>query len=187
MKMKPLGIADVLLVTPTKHSDARGFFSETFRADSFDSVGLKVVFIQDNHAFSSPKWVLRGLHFQAPPHAQGKLVRCSRGAILDVCVDIRQGSPTYGRHVSVELSAKNWHQLWVPPGFAHGYVTLEEDCEVMYKTTAYYAPNSERGIAWNDPDLKIDWRAPSDCLVLSEKDRSYPRLSESVPVFQFVG
>src|SRR5579859_6883507 len=120
MRIERLGIKDLLLVTPKKYGDQRGFFSETFRADIFANFGVVAPFVQDNHVYSAGKWVLRGLHFQAPPHAQGKLVRCTRGAILDVGVDIRLGSPTYGHHVAVELSAANWQQLWIPPGFAHG-------------------------------------------------------------------
>jgi dTDP-4-dehydrorhamnose 3,5-epimerase len=141
--------------------------------------------VQDNHVHSAQRGVLRGLHFQTEPHAQGKLVRCTRGSILDVGVDIRVGSPTYGRHAAVELSASNWCQLWVPPGFAHGYVTLEDDCEVIYKVTDYYAPECDRGIAWNDPDLAIDWRIPVTDVILSEKDKKQPRLSEAAPFFYY--
>lgn len=186
MKIELLQIADVLLLTPTRHGDSRGFFSETFRADAFADYGVDATFVQDNHAFSAQKGVLRGLHFQVPPHAQGKLVRCTRGAILDVGVDIRVGSPTYGHHVTVELSAANWHQLWIPPGFAHGYVTLQADCEVVYKVTDYYAPVSDRGIAWDDPALGIDWRIPADGIVLSDKDKKHPRLADAAPAFRFV-
>jgi dTDP-4-dehydrorhamnose 3,5-epimerase len=185
MKIERLQIADVLLFTPSKHGDARGFFSEIFRADSFADYGVHATFVQDNHAFSAQKGVLRGLHFQVPPRAQGKLVRCTRGAILDVGVDIRVGSPHYGRHVAVELSALNWHQLWMPPGFAHGYVTLQDDCEVVYKVTDYYAPECDRGIAWDDPALGIDWRISADEIILSDKDRKHPRLADAAPAFQF--
>jgi dTDP-4-dehydrorhamnose 3,5-epimerase len=186
MKIERLEIADMLLLTPTRLGDSRGFFSETFRADGFAAHGVDATFVQDNHAFSAKKGVLRGLHFQVPPHAQGKLVRCTRGAILDIGVDIRIGSPTYGRHVAVELSAANWHQVWVPPGFAHGYVTLEEDCEVLYKATDYYAPDCDRGIAWDDPALGIDWRISADGIVLSDKDKKHPRLADAAPAFHFV-
>ena len=185
MQVETLTIPELLLVTPDKHGDQRGYFSETFRADILAAHGVKASFVQDNHVRSTQKGVLRGLHYQTPPHAQGKLVRCTRGSILDVAVDIRVGSPTYGRHVAVELSAANWRQLWVPPGFAHGYVTLEDDCEVIYKTTDYYAPDCDRGIAWDDPALAIDWRiAPAD-VVLSAKDRRQPRLQDATPAFQF--
>jgi dTDP-4-dehydrorhamnose 3,5-epimerase len=186
MQIKSLELPGVLLVAPVKHGDRRGCFSETFRADVFASRDVTDAFVQDNHVYSAQKGVLRGLHFQAPPHAQGKLVRCTRGAILDVCVDIRVGSPTYGRHVAAELSAANWHQLWVPKGFAHGYVTLMEDCEVIYKVTDYYNPDCDRGIAWDDPALAIDWRLPASEIVLSEKDRRQPRLADTLPAFHFV-
>jgi dTDP-4-dehydrorhamnose 3,5-epimerase len=185
MQVETLTIPELLLVTPDKHGDQRGFFSETFRADILAAHGVGASFVQDNHVRSSQKGVLRGLHYQTPPHAQGKLVRCTRGSILDVAVDIRVGSPTYGRHVAVELSAANWRQLWVPPGFAHGYVTLEDDCEVIYKTTEYYAPDCDRGIAWDDPALAIDWRIAHADVVLSEKDRRQPRLQDATPAFQF--
>jgi len=184
MDFERLEIADVILISPRRHADARGFFSETFRADAFRTHGLDAHrFVQDNHVYSAEKGVLRGLHFQLPPRAQGKLVRCTRGAIFDVAVDIRSGSPPYGRYVRAELSAKNWKQLWIPPGFAHGYVTLEEHCEVIYKVTDYYAPDCDRGIAWNDPALSIDWPLSPLEIILSEKDRSQPRLSETAPSF----
>jgi dTDP-4-dehydrorhamnose 3,5-epimerase len=185
MKIEPLQIADILLSTPTRHVDPRGFFSETFRADVFASHGVDATFVQDNHVCSERKGVLRGLHFQVPPRAQGKLVRCIKGAILDVAVDIRRESPSFGRHVAVELSAANWQQLWIPPGFAHGYVTLADNCEVIYKVTDYYAPDCDRGIAWDDPALAIDWRIPAGELLLSDKDRKHPRLSEAAFSFQF--
>jgi dTDP-4-dehydrorhamnose 3,5-epimerase len=186
MQIERLDVPDILLLTPRKIGDQRGFFSETFRADIFAAQGIDAPFVQDNHVHSARKGVLRGLHFQTPPRAQGKLVRCTRGAILDVGVDIRVGSPTYGRHVAVELSATNWRQLWVPPGFAHGYVTLEDDCEVIYKVTDYYAPECDRGIAFDDPSLGIDWRIASAELILSDKDRTQPRLADAPPAFQFI-
>jgi dTDP-4-dehydrorhamnose 3,5-epimerase len=185
MKIERLEIADILLLTPPKIGDARGFFSETFRADMLVGHGVHENFVQDNQAFSARKGVLRGLHYQVPPHAQGKLVRCTRGAILDVAVDIRIGSPSYGRHVAVELSADNWRQLWVPPGFAHGYVTLQDDCEVIYKVTDYYAPECERGIAWDDAALEIDWRVPAGAVILSAKDGKNPKLIDAEPAFSF--
>jgi len=186
MDFERLEIPDVILITPARISDSRGFFSETFRADAIEAQGLGALkFVQDNHVHSIQKGVLRGLHFQLQPHAQGKLVRCARGAIFDVAVDIRSGSPTYGHHVGVELSATNWKQLWVPPGFAHGYVTLEEQCEVIYKVTNYYSPESDRGIAWNDPALAIIWPLSDADIILSEKDRKLPRLQEIPPAFQF--
>ena len=183
MQIEGLAIPELLLITPDKHGDQRGFFSETFRADMFVDFGAVPQFVQDNHVFSAQKGVLRGLHFQTPPRAQGKLIRCTRGAILDVAVDIRVGSPKYGCHVAVELSAANWHQLWVPPGFAHGYVTLENDCEIIYKVTDYYAPDYDRGIAWDDPALGINWRLPASGIILSDRDRQHPRLADAAPVF----
>jgi dTDP-4-dehydrorhamnose 3,5-epimerase len=186
MQIERLEIPDIWLVTPAKHGDARGFFSETFRADEFAKHGLTTPFIQDNHVRSTQKGVLRGLHFQTPPHAQGKLVRCTRGSILDVAVDIRTGSPSYGRHVAAELSADNWNQLWVPAGFAHGYLTLEDDCEVIYKVTDYYAPECDRGLAWDDPALGIEWGISVADVVLSDKDRKQPKLAEMPPAFDYI-
>jgi dTDP-4-dehydrorhamnose 3,5-epimerase len=184
MHIEPLAIDGLFLVSPLRHGDDRGFFSEVYRADALTVAGVRVTFVQDNHAHSRQRGVLRGLHYQVPPHAQGKLVRCCRGAILDVAVDLRGGSPTYGRHVSVELSAANWRQLWVPPGFGHGYVTLEADTEVIYKVTDYYAPDCECGIAWDDPDIGVDWRLPADQLILSDKDRRHPRLADTAAPFE---
>ena len=175
------------LITPTRHGDQRGFFSEVFRRDAFAANGVTADFVQDNHAYSQAVGVLRGLHYQTPPSAQGKLVRCARGAILDVAVDIRRGSPTFGRHVSAVISAANWRQIWVPVGFAHGYVTLEPDSEVIYKTTAYYDPAAERGIAWDDPALGIDWRFAPGELTLSAKDTRNPTLAAAQTAFVYEG
>jgi dTDP-4-dehydrorhamnose 3,5-epimerase len=185
MQIERTDIEDIVVVVPTKRGDDRGFFSETYNRKFFAALGIDVEFVQDNHAYSADPGVLRGLHFQIPPRAQGKLVRCARGAILDVSVDIRQGSPSYGRHVAVELSAANWKQIWIPPGFAHGYVTLESDCEVIYKVTDYWAPECERGIAWNDPSLHIDWRIAPAKVTLSDKDRKNPPLAKAAEVFQY--
>ena len=178
-----LAIPDVILVTPKRHGDARGFFSETFRADTFAEAGIPGPFVQDNHAYSQQPGVLRGLHFQKPPHAQAKLVRCTQGAIYDVAVDIRRTSPTYGRYVGAELSAENGAQLYVPEGFAHGYLTLTPDCHVQYKTSAYYAPETEGGLAWDDPELGIDWPIEGLDIILSEKDKILPPLSTLAPIF----
>ena len=178
-----LAIPEVILVTPKRHGDARGFFSETFRADTFAEAGIPGPFVQDNHAYSQQPGVLRGLHFQKPPHAQAKLVRCTQGAIYDVAVDIRQGSSTYGRYVGAELSAENGAQLYVPEGFAHGYLTLTPDCHVQYKTSAYYAPETEGGLAWDDPELGIDWPIEGLDIILSEKDKILPPLSALAPIF----
>lgn len=176
MKVERLAIPDVLLIEPARHGDARGFFSEVWSRAAFGKHGLDIDFVQDNHAFSAAPFVLRGLHFQRPPSAQGKLVRVARGAILDVAVDIREGSPTYGRHVAVELSAVNWRQLWVPRGFAHGYCTLLPDTEVLYKTDAPYDRAADGGIAWDDPAFGIAW--PQGTPILSDKDRDAARLAD---------
>jgi dTDP-4-dehydrorhamnose 3,5-epimerase len=146
-----------LLITPKRFGDKRGFFSETYNATDLAEWGIEEVFVQDNHSLSAERGTVRGLHFQAPPRAQGKLVRVTRGRILDVFVDIRKGSRTYGQHGSTELSAENWRQVWIPVGFAHGFCTLEHDTEVLYKTTDFYASECEGGILWNDPALHIAW------------------------------
>ena len=164
--------------------DARGFFSETYKLSTFGEAGLPP-FKQDNHSYSAEVGVLRGLHFQAPPYAQGKLIRVTRGAVFDVAVDIRIGSPSYGQHVSAVLSAENWTQLYAPPGFAHGFLTLEPDTEVLYKTTEEYAPASEGGLAWDDPALQIDWPAPARHVV--ERDRSWPKLAALASPFAYEG
>ncbi len=174
----PLALPDVLLIAPKIFRDARGFFSETYNQRAFADAGLDVTFVQDNHSLSRERGVIRGLHFQTHPSAQGKLVRVVRGAILDVAVDIRVGSPTYGQHVSRELSAENWEQLWVPVGFAHGFCTLVSDTEVVYKVTGYYAPDCDRGLLWNDPALGIDWPVAADEAILSDKDRQQPVLAD---------
>lgn len=176
MKATPLAIPDLLLVEPAKHGDARGFFSEVWSRRALEACGITADFVQDNHAFSAQKGVLRGLHFQRPPSAQGKLVRVARGAILDVAVDIRRGSATYGQHAAEVLSAANWRQLWVPRGFAHGYVTLEPDTEVLYKTDNYYDREADAGIAWDDPAFGIDWGVAAP--VLSGKDSEAKRLAD---------
>lgn len=184
MHIDTLAIPDVKRLTPRRFQDERGFFSETYSDRSWAAAGLPAVpFVQDNHAYSRAKGVVRGLHYQLPPDAQGKLVRVTRGSILDVAVDIRRASPTFGRHVSAVLSAENGAQLWVPEGFAHGYVTLEPDTEVIYKVTRPYAPASERGILWDDPGLKIDWGVAADAALLAPKDRTHPRLADASDLF----
>ena len=184
MKQERLSIPDVVLFTPMRDGDARGFFSETFRQDVFDAAVGPSTFVQDNHSYSSEAGVIRGLHFQRPPSAQGKLVRVVRGAVLDVAVDIRLGSPTYGRHVAQVLSAENWRQLWIPVGFAHGYCTLEPATEVIYKVTAYYSLADDRGLAFDDPALAIDWPVATEKARLSDKDRRHPKLAELQPCFR---
>ncbi|WP_310621702.1 dTDP-4-dehydrorhamnose 3,5-epimerase [Flexibacterium corallicola] len=171
--------------TPSKFGDDRGFFSEVYNAERYRVAGLEADFVQDNHSFSTSKGVIRGLHFQTEPHAQGKLVRVTRGAVLDVIVDIRSGSPTYGQHIKVELSAENWKQLWVPVGFAHGFCTLTEEVEFLYKVTGLYSKECDRGLAFDDPDLGIDWPISNVGPILSEKDRQHPRLRQLPEYFTY--
>lgn len=183
MDFEPTEIPAVKIVTPRKHGDERGFFSEVYSKAAWDKAGLNLTFVQDNHSFSKGLGVLRGLHFQTAPFAQDKLVRVARGRILDVAVDIGRSSPTYGRHVAVELSAANWRQLLVPIGFAHGFVTLEPDTEVLYKTSAPYSAPNDRGLAWDDPDIGIAWPLPPGGPTLSDKDRRWPRLKDLADAF----
>jgi dTDP-4-dehydrorhamnose 3,5-epimerase len=183
MDIQRTALPDVVVVTPKRFGDDRGFFSEVFNAKAFTEALGDVTFVQDNHSLSATPGTLRGLHYQTEPHAQGKLVRCARGRILDVAVDIRRSSPTFGQHVAVELSAENWSQLWVPPGFAHGFCTLVPDCEVLYKVTALYAPANDCGIAWDDPDLGIAWPVKAGEATLSAKDGKHPRLKDQPHVF----
>jgi dTDP-4-dehydrorhamnose 3,5-epimerase len=179
-----LSIPEVKLFTPGLVRDERGFFSETYSRRTMAEAGVDAEFVQDNHSLSRPQGVVRGLHYQIEPFAQGKLVRVVRGSIFDVAVDIRHGSATFGRHVGTVLSAENWSQLWVPVGFAHGFCTLEPDTEVIYKVTAYYAPQCDRGIAFDDPDLAIDWPIAAAAAILSDKDRRQPRLRDLPPQFK---
>jgi len=178
-------IPDVLLIKPKVFGDDRGYFMETFRQDKFEqAVGHAVHFIQDNES-KSIKGVLRGLHFQKPPHAQSKLVRVIEGSVLDVAVDIRQGSPTFGQHVAVELSAENKHQLFIPRGFAHAFVVLSESAIFAYKVDNYYAPECDAGLAYDDSDLNIDWKLPKETLLLSDKDKQQPILANLNSGFTF--
>jgi dTDP-4-dehydrorhamnose 3,5-epimerase len=178
MRVESTAIAEVKMIVPRIFRDDRGFFSETWNAALFAQNGFDATFVQDNHALSRDKGTLRGLHFQLAPAAQDKLIRVAKGSILDVAVDIRRASPTYGKHVAVVLSADNWMQLWVPKGFAHGYCTLEPDTEVIYKVTAPYAPELDRGIAFDDPALGIRWPVTREQAVLSEKDKKQPRFAD---------
>ncbi|MDO8380112.1 dTDP-4-dehydrorhamnose 3,5-epimerase [Phenylobacterium sp.] len=177
----PLALPEVLLITPRRHGDARGWFVETWSRRAFADAGLDVDFVQDNHAFSAQAGTVRGLHFQTAPHPQAKLLRALRGAILDVAVDIRAGSPTYGRWVSATLTAERGEQLFVPRGFAHGYCTLTPDTEIAYKVDGLYAPQTEGSVLWNDPDIGIDWPDFAGAS-LSEKDKVAPRLKDLAPV-----
>ncbi len=178
MDIRKLDIPGPIVITPRKFSDPRGFLSETYSETLFHANVAAVHFVQENHSYSEHANTIRGIHCQVPPHAQGKLVRVIRGAILDVAVDLRSGSPTYGRHVAVELSAANWSQIWIPEGFGHGFCTLEHGTEVVYKLSGAYRPDSERGIAWNDPDLAIEWPFKQEPY-LSDRDRRHPRLAEA--------
>ena len=179
MIVEQTAIPGVLVITPKRFLDGRGFFSETWKAVSFAEAGINVSFVQDNHARSDERGVVRGLHLQIGPNAQGKLVRVVRGSIWDVAVDARPGSPTYGKHAGVVLSAANWQQLWVPAGLLHGYCTLEPDTEVIYKVTAPWDRDAERGIIWNDPELAVPWPIAPGEAILSDKDKLLPRLREA--------
>jgi dTDP-4-dehydrorhamnose 3,5-epimerase len=178
-------IPDVVVIEPTVHGDSRGYFVETFRQDKLEEfLGYKLNFGQDNESKSS-KGVLRGLHYQLPPHAQTKLVRVISGRVLDVAVDIRKNSPTFGQHIAVELTADNKKQLLVPRGFAHGFVVLEDDTIFAYKVDNYYSPECDRGIAFNDPALNIDWILKTEELKLSDKDTKQLKLNETNDLFEF--
>ncbi len=179
MKHRRLDIPDIILLEPKRFGDERGFFSETYKQNELAELGIDVDFVQDNHSLSREPFVLRGLHFQTAPHAQDKLVRVVRGSVFDVAVDLRHGSPTYGQHVSVILSAENWKQMYIPKGFAHGFCTLEPDTEFLYKVSDIYAPECDKGVAFDDPSLGIEWPIPvGETPVLSDKDRQQPKLSD---------
>ena len=177
----PMALAEVLLITPKRHGDARGWFAETWSRAALAEAGVVADFVQDNQAYNAKAGTLRGLHFQQAPHPQAKLVRVLKGAIYDVAVDVRTGSPTRGRWVGAELTAERGEQLFVPRGFAHGYVTLTDDCELFYKVDGLYAPQTEGGVIWNDPDLAIDWPLKG-APILSDKDKVLPRLKDTAAV-----
>ncbi len=177
----------LVVLSPKRFEDARGWFSETWNRSRLRSAGITHDFCQDNHSLSRHKGTIRGLHFQAPPFAQTKLVRCVRGKIFDVAVDIRRNSPTFGRWVGVELSAENGKQLLIPAGYAHGFVTLEPDCEIAYKVDAYYSAESDGGVAWDDPAIGIDWQLNGTEPVLSDKDLTLPGLEALVVDFPYDG
>ena len=182
MKVVPTVVRDVLILEPQVFGDARGFFQESFNQRAFDAaVGRHTAFVQDNHSRSA-RGVLRGLHFQLPPHAQGKLVRVTHGRVFDVAVDIRRSSPTFRQWVGVELSGENHRQLWLPPGMAHGFLVLSDSADFLYKTTDYYAPEAERAIRWDDPDLAIAWPLGAVAPQLSTRDAAALRMSEA-PLF----
>src|SRR6201993_4551652 len=175
-------IPDVRILKPVRHVDPRGFFSEVFKENVLQEHGIDIHFVQDNHSLSVSKGVVRGLHFQIPPFAQAKLLRVTAGAILDVAVGIRWGSPSFGRHVAVVLSASEGNQISIPEGFAHGYCTLEPDTEVIYKVSAYYSAEHDRGLLWSDHALGIPWPISADEALVSDRDRKHPVLS-SLPRF----
>ena len=185
MKISKFAIQGPLLLTPLKFNDDRGFVSETYSARRLESHIGAVNFVQENHTSTEAVGTIRGLHFQIPPAAQGKLVRVARGAVYDVAVDIRTGSPTFGGHIGVELSAANWAQLWIPAGFAHGFCTLEPGTEVIYKLTDYFSPAHDCGLAWNDATVRVDWPVDIDSAKLSVRDCSQPQLAELPQYFTF--
>ncbi|MGB3455678.1 MAG: dTDP-4-dehydrorhamnose 3,5-epimerase [Litorimonas sp.] len=179
MDIRRFDIDGPVLFAPRRFEDERGYFSETFRQSVFDeAVGTPVRFVQDNQSLSQRAGTVRGLHFQSPPHAQGKLVRCTAGAVMDVAVDVRRGSPTYGQHVRAELNAQTGHQLWVPEGFLHGFATLSDDAVVQYKCTDYYDKPCDGNVSWDDPDLGIDWGLGGRAAILSDKDAAAPRFAD---------
>jgi len=181
MQIDRFDIKGPLLITPARFGDTRGFFSETWNEKRLAEAGFTARFVQDNLSYSAQTGTLRGLHFQAPPMAQGKLVCVVTGAVLDVAVDIREGSPTYGRHVKARLDAQTGAQLWAPEGFLHGFITLEPETRVVYKVTQFYSKEHDGAVAWDDPDLAIDWG--NDAPVLSDKDAAAPRLADIAPPF----
>lgn len=185
MKFTETAIAGVKLIQPRRHADARGFFSEVFRKDLLERHGVAADFVQDNQSLSREAGTVRGLHFQVPPFAQAKLVRVVAGAAIDVAVDIRRGSPSFGQHVAVRLSAEDGNQIFIPEGFAHGFCTLEPDTELFYKVTRYYSAEHDRGLRWNDPALAIDWPVAPGEARLSERDLRHPGLSDLPDFFAY--
>jgi dTDP-4-dehydrorhamnose 3,5-epimerase len=177
----------VVKITPKRFADARGWFSETYQRDRFLAAGVDADFVQDNQSYSAPAFTLRGIHFQTPPHVQAKLVRCLRGRIWDLAIDLRRGSPSYGKWVAAELSGDKGEQLYIPGGFGHAFLTLEPDCEVAYKTSDFYAPDCDGGIRWDDPSLAIPWPLAGRLPELSDKDKALPLLSEFASPFPYDG
>ncbi|MEP2827785.1 MULTISPECIES: dTDP-4-dehydrorhamnose 3,5-epimerase [Alphaproteobacteria] len=186
MEITETKLSGVKLLKPRRFGDHRGFFAETYSRRVYTEMGVDDEFIQDNHSLSAAVGTVRGLHFQAPPHAQAKLVRCGRGAVFDMAVDIRRGSPTYGQWAGYELSAENGAQLYIPVGFAHGFATLVPDSEIIYKCSDYYAPETEGALLWDDPDIGIEWPVTGEA-VLSEKDAIAPLLADFNSPFTFEG
>lgn len=184
MQIEETKLPGVFVLTPQRHGDARGFFSESWNAQRMAKAGLDYNFVQDNHSLSMAEGTLRGLHYQAPPFAQAKLVRCGRGAFFDVAVDIRRGSPTFGQWVGVDLSFENGKQLMIPAGFLHGFVTRAPETEIIYKCSDFYNAEADGAVRWDDPDIGIDWGLTA-AAILSEKDQKAPLLAEIGPVFEF--
>jgi len=183
MEILATQIPDIKIIQPVRHKDDRGFFSEVFKKSTMEENRIEDYFVQDNHSLSAHSGVVRGLHFQIPPFAQAKLVRVTAGAVFDVAVDIRRGSPTYGWHVGVVLSAAEWNQLFIPEGFAHGFCTLEPNSEVIYKVNRYYSAEHDRGLLWNDPALAIAWPVGGAQATVSAKDQVHPVLADLPPYF----
>lgn len=183
MQFEPLSISGLVRLRPARHGDARGWFSEVWRRDQWETAGVKADFVQDNQSFSARKGTVRGLHFQLPPFAQAKLVRVLSGRVLDVAVDLRRSSPTFGQSAAVELTADGGEQLFIPAGFAHGFCTLEPDTGIAYKVDAYYSAAHDRGVRWNDPAFGIDWPVGEDEAVLSAKDRVQPLFADLKDLF----
>ena len=185
MNFQDFEIPGLIAVTPRRHGDERGYFAETFRLDAFRAAAGDITFVQDNESLSARVGTVRGLHFQTGDFAQGKLVRCTAGALLDVAVDLRAGSPSFGRWAAIELTPENGRQLWIPAGFAHGFCTLKPDTVINYKVTAYYSAEHDKGLAWNDPAIGIEWPSVADPETLSAKDRAQPRLADLPEYFRY--
>jgi len=185
MDVLELALPGLLLIRPPKFPDERGFVSETYNAEVFRQFIGNAACVQDNHSFSHQAGTVRGIHFQKPPFAQGKLVRVLRGRVYDVAVDLRHGSPGFGRYVGIEMCAADWTQLWIPVGFAHGFCTMEPETEVLYKLTAHFSPEHEQGIVWNDPGLNIEWPVDARSAIVSAKDRGQPRFRDLPRYFSF--
>ncbi len=185
MDVKETAIPEVKVIVPTRYGDQRGFFSEVYNRSAFAEAGIDIEFVQDNHSYSATRGTMRGLHFQLPPATQTKLIRVLRGAIVDVAVDCRVGSSTYGRYVIIELGAGDGRQLLCPKGFAHGFLTLEDDTEVLYKVDAHYAPELDSGLRWDDPTVGIEWPLAGDAIMMSERDRNLPLLADLPEVFSY--
>ena len=183
MQIEPTALPGVLRLIPRRFADARGFFAETYSKKILDEAGIETVFVQDNHSLSHLPGTVRGLHFQAPPHPQDKLVRCGRGALFDVAVDIRAGSPTFGHWVGAELTAENGHQLLIPKGFLHGFMTLLPETEIVYKCSDFYAPTADGAVRWDDPDIAIHWPRAADPSAISPKDAAAPLLRDIATPF----